>query len=145
MAERSCPARTRGNGRSDMKEKEPSKRRQLGIILLCILAGIILFMLVFHVYRHTFSTRRWMAEPLYRHDMLESLEKRHPLMGMTMEEAVALLGNEDSQQSTFKLSSKVYPPETTLVYYIGKDLMDDLWLILSFEDGKCVFYTVEIT
>ena len=86
-----------------------------------------------------------MAEPLYRHDMLVNLEKRHPLAGMTMEEAVALLGNEDSQQSAFKRSETVYPPDTTLVYYIGTDHMDDLWLILSFEDGICTGYAVDAT
>ena len=84
-----------------MKEKEPGKKRQLGIILLFILAGIILFMLAFQLYRHTFSRQKWLDEPLYRHDMLVSLEQRHPLVGMTMEEAVALLGEEDSQKSSF--------------------------------------------
>ena len=119
-----------------MTDKEPNKKRQLAVILLCILAGIILFMLVFQLYRHTFSRQRWLDEPLYRHYMLNSLEKRHPLVGMTMEEAVALLGNEDSQQSTFKMSDAEYPPETTLVYYLGKDFVDDLWLILSFEPAN---------
>ena len=128
-----------------MTDKEPNKKRQLAVILLCILAGIILFMLAFQLYRHTFSRQRWLDEPLYRHYMLNSLEKRHPLVGMTMEEAVALLGNEDSQQSTFKMSDAEYPPETTLVYYLGKDFVDDLWLILSFEDGVCVSYTVDVT
>ena len=119
-----------------MTDKEPNKKRQLAVILLCILAGIILFMLAFQLYRHTFSRQKWLDEPLYRHDMLVSLEKIHPLVGMTMEEAVALLGNEDSQQSTFKMSDAEYPPETTLVYYLGKDFVDDLWLILSFEPAN---------
>ena len=126
-----------------MKEKEPGKKRQLGIILLFILAGIILFMLVFQLYRHTFSRQRWLDEPLYRQYMLSSLEKRHPLVGMTMEEAVALLGEEDSRQSTFKRSDAAYPPETTLVYYLGTESADDLWLILSFEDGVCASYKVD--
>ena len=67
--------------------------------------------------------------------------------GMTEEEVTALVGSEDSQQSSFKLSGSgtTYPPETTLVYYIGKDHVDELWLILSFEDGICVSYTVDIT
>ena len=121
--------------------------RQLGIILLCILAGIAIFMLAFHLYRHTFSRQRWVAEPQYRRYMLDSLERKHSPVGMTMEEVVALLGNEDSGQSSFGHSGTgtVYPPEKTLVYYIGKSSGEDLWFILSFEDGVCVGYTVNVT
>ncbi len=115
------------------------------ITLLFILIGIGIFMLVFHLHRHTFDRQRWINEPGFRKYMLENLEKRHPFTGMTMEEVTALLGDEDSSQSTFKLSSTVYPPETTLVYYIGADYMEELWLILSFSEGKCVSYTVDVT
>ena len=128
-----------------MEDREPKGRRQLPVILLSVLAGILLFMLVFHLHRHTFSRQRWLDEPKYRKYMLSNLERRHPFDGMTMEEITALLGSEDSRQSSFKLSGTTYPPETTLVYYIGKDYADDLWLILSFEDGVCVSHTVDIT
>ena len=128
-----------------MTESGKKGRRQLGIILLFILIGILVFMLAFHLYRHTFSRQRWLDEPLSRKYMLNDLEKRYGLTGMTMEGLTALLGNEDSRQSTFKLSKTVYPPETTLVYYIGEDGMEDLWLILSFENGVCVSSTVDVT
>lgn len=128
-----------------MAEKGKQGRRQLGIILLCVLAGILLFMLVFHLHRHTFSQERWLDEPRYRKYMLDNLERRYPLIGMTMEEVTALLGGEDSQQTSFKRSGEVYPPEETLVYYIGVDYMEELWLILSFADGQCVSYTVDVT
>ena len=128
-----------------MKDKEPGKKRQLVVvILLFILAGIILFMLAFQLYRHTFSRQKWLDEPLYRHDMLVSLEKRHPLVGMTMEEAVALLGEEDSQKNSFSpRGGAVYPPETSLVYYIGRKNGQELWFILSFDQGVCVSHAVE--
>ena len=127
-----------------MTESGRTGKRQLPIILLCILAGIILFMLVFQLYRHTFSRQRWLYEPLYRHYMLVSLEKRHPLVGMTMEEAVALLGEEDSQRSSFSpRGGAVYPPETSLVYYIGRKNGQELWFILSFDKGVCVSHAVE--
>ena len=128
-----------------MTESGKTGRRQLGIILLFILMGMLLFMLVFHLYRHTFSRQRWLEEPLYRKYMLDNLEKRYVLTGMTMEGITALLGSEDSEQSSFKRTDAVYPPETTLVYYIGEDDMEDLWLILSFENNICVSYTVDVT
>ena len=129
-----------------MKENAPKGRRQLLIILLFILLGILIFMLVFHLYRHTFSRQRWMEEPLYRRYMLADLGRRYTLTDMTMEEAAALLGEEDSQQSSFSpRGGAVYPPETSLVYFIGRKSGEDLWFILSFENGVCVSYAVETT
>ena len=127
-----------------MTENVPKGRRQLLIILLFILIGIAIFMLVFHLYRHTFARQRWLAEPLYRRYMLDDLERRYPLVGMTEEGVLALLGNEDSQQSSFSPGGgAVYPPETSLVYYIGGQSGEDLWFILSFENGVCTGYAVE--
>ena len=130
-----------------MTDNAPKGRRQLLVILLFILVGIGVFMLAFHLYRHTFSRQRWLAEPEFRQFMLKNLEGRYALAGMTMEEVTALLGEEDSQQSSFKLSGSgtVYPPESTLVYYVGTESMEDLWFILSFEDGVCVAYTLDVT
>ena len=127
-------------------DNAPKGKRQLGIILLCILVGIGIFMLCFSLYRHTFSRQRWTAEPEYRRYMLASLERRHPLVGMTEEEVTALLGNEDGGQSGFSPGGgAVCPPETGLVYYIGGKSGEDLWFILSFENGVCTGYTVETT
>lgn len=36
-------------------------------------------------------------------------------------------------------------PEITLVYYIGVDLMDDVWLIISLENGVVTGYTFDVT
>lgn len=49
-----------------------------------------------------------------------------------------LLGNEDvrgSKQTSFKGDTSYYPAESTLVYYLGKEFVDDKWLILSINDG----------
>jgi len=128
-------------------DNAPKGKRQLPVILLFILIGIVVFMLAFHLYRHTFSRQRWLAEPEFRRYMLGNLERRYGLAGMKEEEVLALLGEEDSQQSSFKRSGTgtVYPPETTLVYYVGADGQEDQWFILSFENGVCTAYTVDVT
>ncbi len=127
-----------------MTENAPKGRRQLLIILLFILAGILIFMLAFHLYRHTFSRQRWITEPEYRRYMLENLDRRYGLVGMTEAEAVALLGEEDSQRSSFSpQGGAVYPPDTSLVYYVGSKNGEELWFILSFENGVCVSHAVE--
>lgn len=49
---------------------------------------------------------------------------------------IAILGAEDGiRQATFKGDYSYYPPESTLVYYIGHDLLEGEWLILVLKDG----------
>ena len=61
---------------------------------------------------------------------------RYDLVGMTEEEVVALLGPEDGpEQTSFKGDRTYYPPEDTLVYYLGVGMMDGVWLVISLEDG----------
>ena len=39
------------------------------------------------------------------------------------------------EQTSFKGDRTYYPPEDTLVYYLGVDMMDGVWLVISLEDG----------
>ena len=56
--------------------------------------------------------------------------------GLAIGIAVALLGPEDGpEQTSFKGDRTYYPPEDTLVYYLGVDMMDGVWLVISQEDG----------
>lgn len=65
---------------------------------------------------------------------------------MSEADVVALLGAEDGGgQTSFKLSDKNYPPETTLVYCLGVDYMDDMWLIISISDGIVTEYLIDVT
>ena len=78
--------------------------------------------------------------------LLGDLLERYDLVGMTEEEVVALLGPEDGpEQTSFKGDRTYYPPEDTLVYYLGVDMMDGVWLILSLEGGVVTGYTTGAT
>lgn len=83
----------------------------------------------------TFSSERWKNEPEKREQMVRSLLNEYNLVGMSEDDVKALLGEEDRQQSSFKGDQNYYSPESTLVYFIGNDLLDWRWLVVVFEDG----------
>ena len=61
-------------------------------------------------------------------------------------DVIQILGEEDScEQTSFKISRKYFPPDSTLVYYLGVDFMDNNWLILSVDDGTVVEYCLDVS
>lgn len=127
-----------------------AKRARKGIIiafsiLVCILLVIAVMFCVYR-YRHTFSQEKWLSNAAERHMIVDSMLEKHPLIGMSEADVIALLGTEDGDgQSSFKLSREYFPPESTLVYYLGVDYMDDMWLIIS-TDGRIVTeYCIDVT
>ena len=127
-----------------------AKRAKRGIIiafsvLVCILLVIAV---IFFMYRsqHTFSQEKWLSNASERYMIVDDMLEKHPLIGISEDNVIALLGAEDGDgQSSFKLSDKNYPPETTLVYYLGVDYMDDTWLIISTDNGTVTEYCIDVT
>ena len=102
-------------------------------LLLIIVA--VLTIVVLRYYRHDFTVDKWITMPENRHLIINDFLETNELVGMSEEDVVGLLGEEDATgQSSFKGDSHYYPPETTLVYYLGKDYMEGLWLIVSLEN-----------
>lgn len=72
--------------------------------------------------------------------------EKNELIGMEEHQVIELLGNEDNnEQTSFKISKKNFPPETTLIYYLGVDFMDSNWLILSMEEGIVTEIFIDLT
>ena len=118
-------------------------------LALAVLAGLVLLLAVWYGldrWQHTYTPDKWFSAPSERLDILEDLLRKYDLAGMTEEEVVALLGQEDGPgQTSFKGDRTYYAPEETLVYYLGVDLMDDVWLVISVEDGVVTGYTTGTT
>lgn len=70
---------------------------------------------------------------------------KYQLIGMSESDIIQMLGEEDSNQTLFKISRKYFPSDTTLVYYLGVDYMDTEWLILSINDGIVTEYCIDVT
>ena len=65
------------------------------------------------------------------------LVEKAELIGKNMDEIVALLG-EDSGQRSFKIGNADYTGQDVLVYYLGADILDSLWMIILFDGGVAV-------
>lgn len=123
-----------------MKSHVYSNNRFSRLLFLAVVVLFFLFSIfaIRYINRHTFSADRWKENKDVRKYMVADLLKKHPLVGMREDEVIALLGpqaEKGSQQATFKGDRTYYPPESTLVYYIGQDLLEGLWLVLPIKDG----------
>ena len=136
-----------------LDEREMARQARRAVrhnkLALAILAGLVLLLAAgYGLWRcqRTYTPDKWASAPDERLDILGDLLERYDLVGMTEEEVVALLGPEDGpEQTSFKGDRTYYPPEDTLVYYLGVDMMDGVWLILSLEGGVVTGYTTGAT
>ena len=130
-------------------ENEAKRAKRRIIIAFSILVFILLIIAAaFCVYRyqHTFSQEKWLADADGRFRLVDDMLEKHPLTGMSEADVIALLGAEDGGgQTSFKLSDKNYPPETTLVYRLGVEYIDNMWLIISISDGVVTEYLIDVT
>lgn len=132
-------------------QKQVRQAKMWNTIVFCLLAVIVIAALVgFGVYRfqHTYTVDKWLEEPNYRTNIVADLLEKHILIGMTEEEIISLLGEEDnnaSAKTSFKISNTYFEPENTIVYYLGVDYIDDSWLIISLENDVVISYCIDIT
>lgn len=130
-------------------ENEAKRAKRRIIIAFSILVFILLIIAAaFCVYRyqHTFSQEKWLADADGRYRLVADMLEKHPLTGMSEADVIALLGAEDGDgPASFKLSDKNYPPETTLVYHLGVEYIDSMWLIISISDGIVTEYLIDVT
>ncbi len=127
-----------------------AKRAKVRIIIAfsVLIAVLLIIAAAFCVYRyqHTFSQEKLLSNADGRYMIVADMLEKHPLTGMSEADVIALLGKEDGDgPASFKLSDKNYPPETTLVYCLGVDYMDDMWLIISISDGIVTEYLIDVT
>ncbi len=120
------------------------------IILFIFVMMIIAFVssLGIYKYNHTFTAKKWIAKPENRRKIVSDLLKEHEIVGMTEKQIVSLLGEEEAYANTktsFKMSRIYFEPENTLVYYLGIDYMDDMWLVISLDKGVVSSYCIDVT
>ena len=116
---------------------ERAKRENLVLFgVFAAIAALLLLLAGLYRCRHSYSQHKWNTDQAHRYRIVGDLLDRHLLDGLTEAEVIALLGEEDSgERTSFKISKRYFPPETTLVYWLGVDFMDDNWLVVSLDDG----------
>lgn len=123
------------------------KKHAIGKAIFCIM---VIFVVCFSIYNHEihkFTCEKWALYPDKRYLMVEDLLADYVFVGMSEQDVISLLGEETngSQQSSFKGDHTYYDPEETLVYYIGTDMLEGRWLILSIEEQKVVSISFGVT
>ena len=133
----------------DEYSEEIRRAKRSIVVTFSIFTAILLSLVIFFCvsgYRHTFSEEKWRTNRESRYQLVDDLLDRYPLTGMRESEIIQLLGEEDGgAQTAFKISREYFPPESTLVYWLGTEHMDDVWLIISIRDGVAAEYCVDVT
>lgn len=97
------------NNENDLNAKQQSgaapqgKRSSTGLIVgatISLVGLSIAYGLLSLCGPQTFSSEKWKSEPCCRQRMLQSLEMKHPLTGMTKAQVVELLGKADKESET---------------------------------------------
>ncbi len=86
----------------------------------------------------SFTTERWLNDPDNRTAIVDDLLANYPLIGMTEQEILDLLGKQ-SNTSYFKADNR-------FVYRLGDERglfsIDSEWLLIDFENGYVVDYSL---
>jgi hypothetical protein len=118
------------------------------LFLFIAIAGAIQVGFGIFKYQHTFTEKKWLNAPNDRTKIVADLLEKHKLIGMTEEEIISLLGEEEHYANTktsFKISKTYFDPENSIVYYLGVDYMDVRWLIISLSNGIVSSYCLDVT
>lgn len=129
--------------------KEVEKAKRWNTVIFAVFAAafaVLLAALCVFKYQHTYSSAKWANDRESRHKIVSNMLERNHLIGMTEADVIRLLGHEDADdQTSFKISRKYFPPESTLVYYLGVDFIDSNWLVISLDGGAVTEYCIDIT
>lgn len=108
-------------------------------VIICVFVGIYLY-----TNSLGYLLSKWHENENDRIRTGYKLVEKAELIGKTEDEIVALLG-EDSGQRSFKIGNTDYSEQDVLVYYLGTDILDSLWLIIIFDGGVAVDIEYNIT
>ena len=100
------------------KEKEMKKRITKNHIAIWSILRIFIILFstptIYYIHKHTFSSYKWINNPENRNEMLNSLEDKYKLIGMSKIELTGLLGNPDDIDT---MPNDEY--DSQLIYYVG--------------------------
>lgn len=108
-------------------------------VIICVFAGIYLY-----TNSLGYLLSKWHTNENDRIRTGYKLVEKAELIGKTEDEIVSLLG-EGAPQRSFKIGNADYTGQDILVYYLGADILDSLWMIIIFDGGVAVDIEYNIT
>ena len=124
----------------DTPDKIARHNRQRRRVVVAVAVAVIICVFV-GIYLYTNSLgyllSKWHENENDRIRTGYKLVEKAELIGKTEDEIVALLG-EDSERCGFKIGNADYSEQDVLVYYLGADILDSLWMIIIFDGGVAV-------
>lgn len=121
-----------------MNAPQKIKRYVIYGILLFSIAAIIICC-VYYKEKHSFSTEKWINTPDERALFVNDLLTNHNLIGMSEDEILNLLGDNDNRMGTFVQDNRY-------VYCLGLEgqlfKIDNQWLILDFTNNLVSEYSI---
>ncbi len=133
----------------NMQEYSARKARHhntLALIIICMVIVSFISALCIYKYRHTFTVEKWNENKNDRLKIINDMLEKTALLGMPEQDVISLLGEEDNdEQTVFKIHRQQFPPDKTLLYYLGVDFMDEAWLVISLQDGHVTHYCIDYT
>jgi len=105
-------------------------------IFTVLLAAMLIWFCSFQ-YWHSFSQEKWLAYPEKRANMTADLLRDYKLAGMTEDEVVSLLGQNNNDYGYFVRDNR-------FVYFLGSErtIIDSEWLLIDFENGIVTEYAM---
>lgn len=131
----------------DMADKIARHNRQRRRVVVAVAVAVIICVFV-GIYLYTNSLgyllSKWHTNENDRIRTGYKLVEKAELIGKTEDEIVSLLG-EGAPQRSFKIGNADYTGQDILVYYLGADILDSLWMIIIFDGGVAVDIEYNIT
>ena len=121
-------------------DKEMQKARRFNIVVFTAFVLIFVmavFGLLRYKYWHTFTPGKWLEYPEKRAKMTADLFEDFDLIGMSEDEIIELLGNNNNDYGYFNKDNR-------FVYYLGNErtIIDSEWLLIDFENNVVCDYSM---
>lgn len=80
-----------------MENEAKRAKRRIIIAFSVLIAVLLIIAAAFCVYRyqHTFSQEKWLSNTSERYMIVDDMLEKHPLIGISEDNVIALLGAED--------------------------------------------------
>lgn len=104
----------------------------------------IVLLLFYNNYTHTFSQKKWAENPKERYKITSDLLENYNIIGLKKYELIELLGDDYIKNVNYfseKIYNKPFDLNNNVVYYIGNDILEAMYIIFHMENDIVTGYS----